>query len=373
MARSRAILGIVTTLCILLAPTRGGAAAPPGKKAVAKPGTSSAKSGSPAPTTVTSAPSATAKTKVAAADSGLTLHGGEEGTAFRSLTVEGEDRIHVEFDHPVLELDLDAEHAPGLDWGSAHDVLDRTQPDLMTPLLGMSARQRSPYLARPWLRQLSSGAVATFRPEVEGVERWKLVVVSSGGEAVASFTGQGRPPREIPWDGRAANGALAVEPGRTYSSVFEAYDRAGNKRNFVGPGFVVSGYRLESRNGPMMIFTGEGLFGGAERSARSSSAIDPMPGGESGAVPPLLLEAASWLNQWERTSQPIRVTAAARSFDEANALSAAVARTLGSLVIGGPARIQTANTVEADAPPGGTIKIAPLESGPATPEARRTR
>jgi hypothetical protein len=236
----------------------------------------------------------------------------------------------------------------------------------------MSARQRSPYLARPWLRQLSSGAVATFRPEIDGVERWKLVVVNSRGEPVASFNGQGRPPREILWDGRSANGALAVEPGRTYSSVFEAYDRAGNKRNFVGPGFVVSGYRLESR-GPMMVFTGEGLFGNRERSGRLDPTVDPMPGGDSGGVPPLLLEAASWLNQWERVSQPIRVTAAARNFEDASALAGAVARALGSLVIGGATRIQTVNTVEADAPPGGTVKIAPLEASAGAAETARTR
>ena len=35
-----------------------------------------------------------------------------------------------------------------------------------------------------------------------------------------------------------------VTPGLTYSYVFEAFDRAGNKRNIVGPGFTVPAYRI---------------------------------------------------------------------------------------------------------------------------------
>ena len=51
------------------------------------------------------------------------------------------------------------------------------------------------------------------------------------------------PPEEITWDGRSSRGE-PVTPGLTYSYVFEAFDRAGNKRNFVGEGFRLTAYRL---------------------------------------------------------------------------------------------------------------------------------
>src|SRR5262249_46218459 len=160
----------------------------------------------------------------------------------------------VDIERPELTLDLDPSKAPGLDLGSARDILDRTTPDLSTPLVALSARDASPYLARPWLAQFSSGAVARVRPEAKGIDRWKLMLAASRGQTVATYDGKGEPPREIVWDGRTKGGGLVV-PGLTYSHVFEAYDRAGNKRNFVGEGFKVSAYKLDTPGGPVLVFS----------------------------------------------------------------------------------------------------------------------
>jgi len=285
----------------------------------------------------------------AASDSGMTLRAGQDGTVFKSLTVEGEDRIHFEFERPPLTLELDPGKAPGLDLGGARDVLDRTLPDLTGPLCALSARQPSPYVAHPWLAHFATGAVARFRPEVKGVERWRLTVANSKGETVALYQGKGEPPREIAWDGRSTSGAPVV-PGLTYSYVLEAHDRAGNKRNFVGEGFKVSAYRLQTPDGPMMVFSAREL--GAESDpGRAASAVGPV-------TPPILLEAATWINQQPRTAQPVRVTATARSFEQANALAANVARQMAPHLMGDPARIQAIAEVQPDAPDGGTVRIA---------------
>jgi hypothetical protein len=195
----------------------------------------------------------TAYAESAAYDSAMTLRGGQEGTVFRTLTVEGEDRVHVDFERPGLELDLDPTRVPGLDQGTARDVLDRTLPDLVTPMLSVSREGECPYVARPWLRQFTTGALARFRPETRNVERWKLMVADSRGRAVRTFEGRGRPPEEIAWDGRTAAGTTAV-PGLTYSYAFEAYDRAGNRRNLVGPGFGVSAFESDGPDGPVLTF-----------------------------------------------------------------------------------------------------------------------
>jgi hypothetical protein len=311
----------------------------------------------------TASPSATASTteagheagseaprtaEAAASDTTMTIPGGQAGAVFRSLTVEGEDRVHVEFDRPTLVLDLDPSQAPGLDWGSASDVLDRTVPDLGAPMLQSSAQLATPALAHPWLGHFITGAVARFRPEVKGVERWKLTIVDSKGQNVAAFEGTGEPPREISWDGRTTGGGL-VTPGLTYSYVLEARDRAGNKRNFVGQGFKVSAYRIDSIDNPMMVFTGRELS--APDPSRPPSASD-----ERGAAP-ILIEAAGWLNQSPKALQSVRVTATARTMDQATSLCALVTRQMAPYLLGDPARVQSLTDVQPDAPEGGAVRI----------------
>jgi hypothetical protein len=274
----------------------------------------------------------------------MTLKGGDEGTVFRSLTVEGEDRIHIEVERPVLKLDMDPERAPGLDRAGVQDVLDRTQPDLVSPLLTSTARDASPWVARPWHSYFQEDAVARFAPAVQGVERWRLVVVNARAESVAVFQGKGDPPRELAWDGLSSNGR-PVQPGASYSYVFEARDKAGNRRNFVGEGFRVSAFRHDGPSGPVLVFSGQEL-------ARPAGSLDETP--------PILLEAASAMNQLA-VSRTVRVEVAARSQDEAQALAQRIVRWMTPWTLGDPSRLQGVATVLSDAPAGGAVTIAAAE------------
>src|SRR5574339_609171 len=58
-------------------------------------------------------------------EGGMTLSAGQDRTDFRSMTIEGEDRVQVEVERPDLSLDLDAEKVPGLESGGAADVMNR--------------------------------------------------------------------------------------------------------------------------------------------------------------------------------------------------------------------------------------------------------
>jgi hypothetical protein len=280
----------------------------------------------------------------------MTIPAGQEGTVFRSLTVEGEDRVHLEFERPPLTLDLDPASAPGLDWGTAADVLNRTVPDFGAPMLQSSAAVTTPAIAHPWLGHFMTGAVARFRPDVKGVERWKLTIVDSKGQSVAAYEGKGEPPAEIAWDGRTTGGGLVV-PGLTYSYVMEARDRAGNKRNFVGQGFKVAAYRLDSVENPMMVFTGKELPAPDPTRPASSPA-------DQEAAAPILIEAASWLNQSPRALQAVKVTATARTLEQAQTLCALVTRQMTPYLLGDPARVQAVSDVQPDAPEGGAVRIA---------------
>jgi hypothetical protein len=288
--------------------------------------------------------------EAASPDSGNTIKGGQERTDLQSLTVEGEDRVHVEVERPALALTLDPTQVEGLVSGDARDILNRVPPDLTTAYLASSAYEVSPYTGRPWLGHFASGAVARFHPDVKGTDHWRLVVADSRGQTVKSFEGKGSPPKEIVWDGRGAAGAF-VTPGVTYSYVFEAKDKAGNKRNFVGEGFRISAYRLDGPEGPTLAFSGLELLGGGSGSSLYGGA------GASRATPTILLEVASWLNQSPHVTRVVRVTATGRSAEQARSLASQVSSALAVHTIGDPARIQAVPKVETDAPDGGTVHV----------------
>jgi len=279
-------------------------------------------------------------------DSTMVLRGGEEGTVFRSLTVEGEDRIRIEFNRPALELDLDPLQAPGLEQEGTQEVLDRNLIHLISPLLEQSAYQRSPYLPRPWLDRFGSGEIVHFRPALEDVDRWQLTIANSQGHTVASFQGDGNPPKKIGWNGLSLDG-VPMPPGLTYSYVLEAFDRAGNKRNFVGEGFDLPPYRQKTPDGFIMLFSGREL----------STLVFPDQRDLQTPPSPILLECASWMNQVSRPDHLIRVRVTARTFDQANALGQEVAEKLKPLLLGDPLRIQYLTEVQSDAPSHGTLAI----------------
>ncbi|UCH82879.1 MAG: hypothetical protein JSW50_10415 [Candidatus Latescibacterota bacterium] len=278
------------------------------------------------------------------ADTAMGLQGGEEGTIFKSLRIEGEDRIRIEFDRPVLQLALDARTAPGLDFEIVRAALARNSHDLVTPFMARSAVTRGPLFARPWFNTFVSGSVVRFRPALEGVEQWRLDVADSRGNTVMSYEGKGKPPKELNWDGRTIDGTPAP-PGLTYSYVLEAYDRAGNKRNFVGEGFELPPYVVQNGSGIALLFSGKAL--------RAS-----LPSADSGTMTsPILFEAATRINQSAAAGDPIRVEVTARSFEQAKNNADVIVAQLTPLVLGDPLRFQPITTVEPDAPDGGTVRI----------------
>ncbi len=292
----------------------------------------------------TDANAADENTSKAPADTTMKLEGGEEGTIFKSLRIEGEDRVRIEFDRPALDLSLDPRTAPGLDFEMVLAALDRAGHDLVTPYMDGSALNRGPRFTRPWLDLFATGSVVRFQPAIEGVEKWRLDVADSRGQTVMSYEGKGKPPKEINWDGRTSDGTPAP-PGLRYSYVLEAYDRAGNKRNFVGDGFEIPPYIVEDKQGFTMLFSGKEL----QRTSSSPGAAIPAP---------IILEAATRINQSEAFAAPIRIQVTARSFDDAKRTADAIVNDLTPLLLGDPIRLQPITTVEPDAPDTGTIMIA---------------
>lgn len=269
----------------------------------------------------------------------ISLKGDEEGTVLRSLTIEGEDRISIEFARPVLDLDLDARNVPGLDWENTWE-----KEDLFSILVGMSAFERPEPPLHPWLGIFACGEVARFRPEVSGAEHWKLTVVDSRGKVAVQYEGAGRCPRKISWNGLDSRGEPAT-PGLTYSFVMVTSDRAGNMRSYFGDGFVLPPFRIHGEDGVTLVFSGNELQPSL-----------PSAGGRI-ASQPIMIEAASWLNQVEVPGHRVLIEASARTSDQATALAQRVARTLKGMLLGDPDRVAYTAEENPLAPDGGTVLI----------------
>ncbi len=278
-------------------------------------------------------------------DSGMVLEGGKEGTAFKRMTIEGEDRFRIDFERPSLRIDLDPSKAPGLDWDNTWEILAEGAIDLQAPLLELSAIESSPYLPRPWFEKYAIGYIVKFRPVLTGVERWRLTIADSRSGEVRAFEGKGKPPKEIGWNGLSQTGT-PMPPGYTYSYMVEAWDRAGNKRNFVGKGFGLPAYRIESNEGIVFLYPGSDLGGRTSTRGPAKQAHSPV-----------IFEAASRINQENDCSRAIRIVATARTYDKAENMAESVARSLGSLLLGDPARITRVTDVQPDAPETGTVAI----------------
>jgi hypothetical protein len=274
------------------------------------------------------AATAPAKSKKAASpDSTMNIKAGTGGKDFESITVEGEDRVRVQFERPPLEIELDPASAPGLDWESVWDVLGAESFDIVEPMLSRPAFERTAFAPRPWLDQYRAGPVARFRPEVSGVEKWALEVADSRGKTVARFGGEGKPPQEIVWNGATIDGTPA-RADLTYSYVLNASDKAGNKRSFLGDSFQL----------PPRVMDIEGGVGLSFSISTESTA---------GVPPALVLEAASRLNQASDPSKPVHVEVTAPTFQLAKAIADEVVSALRPHLLGDPSRVVTATNVDA--------------------------
>ena len=273
----------------------------------------------------------------AESEDSMAMKGGEDGTVFKSLTVTGEDRIRIDFQRPELRMDLDPRNAPGLEWGDPMQVLAASGVDLVGPLPRLSSGERSPFLPRPWIDRFRTDEVVRFRPAMEGVERWSLVVADSRSDTVAVFQGKGNPPEEIAWNGVGRDGN-PVPPGVTCSYVLQAMDKAGNRRSFVGEGFRLPAYRVTSGNGETLLFPASDV-------------------GAAVAASPVVGEVVSRLNTLEPADAPVEVRVTASTFADAEAVGKQLVAHLQEHVLGDPARIRAVSDVRPDAPEGGTVAV----------------
>ena len=98
----------------------------------------------------------------------------------RTLTIEGEDKISIEFGRPEIGMDLDPRSAPGLGWIETWD-----QIAFFPALTSRTALDSAVHLGTPWIQSLAQDDVVVFRPEAPEMNSWRLTIVDVEGNRVS--------------------------------------------------------------------------------------------------------------------------------------------------------------------------------------------
>ncbi len=297
---------------------------------------------SPVPAEVAVAASSLEPTSLKdATETPMALSRDGKGTVLRSFTIEGEDRVSIKFDRPDITLDISPRSAPGLGWEYAWDRVE-----VFPAVTARTAMDRTLFTGRPWLQEFAQDDVVVFQPEAPEMASWKLTIVDSRGKPAVVRQDQGTPPASLVWDGRRDDGEPAW-PGLTYSFILETVDPAGNERTVSGRGFSLPAYRLTGEKENVLVFSGNQIT----NADPAAAAID-LPS------TPLLIEAASWLNQAPGLTAPIEVRAIVRSRGQGQYLAGLVSDALAEMVCGDPQRISVVVNVVEDAPDRGVLEVA---------------
>lgn len=111
----------------------------------------------------------------------------------------------------------------------------------------------------PELVGIIPGPAKVFHADFKDLANWKLEIFASDGNKFRSLSGEGDPPKNIPWNGRGDSGNPLI-PGEKYAYSFTAVDKAGNRRTFPGEAFTIPALYLSSEQGVWVGISDDMLF-----------------------------------------------------------------------------------------------------------------
>ncbi len=113
--------------------------------------------------------------------------------------------------------------------------------------IDQTVKSHSPYIRVPVEGDVIQSQVRIPLPKIrrKDIARWKVEIVNSLGERVATREGTGRPPDAVTWDGRFGTRQWIL-PGEPYSYRLVVETKDGARRSFVGTPFKVQGFALDT-------------------------------------------------------------------------------------------------------------------------------
>ena len=90
----------------------------------------------------------------------------------------------------------------------------------------------SKQIRKPWLGNILTPPITISNISVEkkDINQWELVITDATGGVFKTFSGMGKPPRAIEWNGKDSKGDM-IDPGKNYSYYLRVTDKE-NKSSF---------------------------------------------------------------------------------------------------------------------------------------------
>lgn len=193
---------------------------------------------------------------------------GDTGAALPEMVVEAENQVRQAIEKGTFTIDLDAAAVDS--FYSAMDELALAVSPVsgLQPHLNNLEVMRSSQPPHYWLPQIPVTPVATFyteEPEGHRPSRWQLAITDFRGSPCRTYSGKGRPPETVSWDGRSDHGDM-LQVGYPYSYVFTTTDKGTNSYNYAGESFRLPGLDYRRDGHRVLELAGGELFPRGESS-----------------------------------------------------------------------------------------------------------
>lgn len=168
---------------------------------------------------------------------------GESGASLPEMVVEAQNEVRQAIEKASFSFALDAATVDSF-YSSMEEVALGVSPvSGLQPHLNNLEPLRSDQPPHYWLPEIPTTPVATFyteEPEGHTPREWKLVITDFRGSPCRTYSGGGRPPQTVQWDGRSDHGEM-LRVGYPYSYVFTTTDKGTNTYNYAGESFRLPG------------------------------------------------------------------------------------------------------------------------------------
>lgn len=160
--------------------------------------------------------------------------------------IEERKRVWALFYNPI-----DAAYDPLIKKGYIFD--ERFGKGIIKPPLPSLVSEE---LRKAWLQSIVRDEVGFFNPFFEReVKEWELKIIDSQSKVFRTYTGEGKPPRIIKWDGKNEKGEV-LDVSLDYFYIFTVKDVIGNEVKTTPKKIKLSGILYE--DGPRWIVSVDG-------------------------------------------------------------------------------------------------------------------
>jgi hypothetical protein len=188
---------------------------------------------------------------------------GQDDTQVGDEEVKGKAQLEIE-DASKPAFDLQPELFAPIDsiMNEREQVLNQRTLVVIDSFIDSSVELESPYLRIPTQENVLNREITihVLDPNRDKIKNWQVDVCNAQGEILRSYSGKGKPPRELPWDGTDEQGSEIVTPGEPYNYILTIYGDEDQRLRLAGDPFKVDGFRYDHENDLRLLMTTDILF-----------------------------------------------------------------------------------------------------------------